>query len=339
MSSSHSASPRPFISIIVPCYNEQSTIRLLLEAIHAQDYPSQSMEVVIADGMSNDGTRDEIALFQKSCQDLIVKIVDNPERAIPAALNHAIAAARGEYILRLDAHSLPGSSYVARCVRALQAGLGDNVGGIWNIQPRGESWQARAIATAAAHPLGVGDARYRVGGSAEAVDTVPFGAFHRSLFDRVGYFDETLLTNEDYEFNARIRRSGGTVWLDPSIQSTYFARGSFSELARQYWRYGFWKARMLRRYPGSFRWRQLAGLFVFSFLFLGILGFWLPWAWGLLIFEASVYTLTLILAGALAAYRSRDFALFIGTPLAIAVMHFAWGAAFLWSIFTSMFNR
>jgi GT2 family glycosyltransferase len=170
------------------------------------------------------------------------------------------------------------------------------------------------------------------------VDTVPFGAFHHSLFDRIGVFDVTLLTNEDYEFNARIRRSGGTVWLDPSIQSTYFARDSFTGLAQQYWRYGFWKARMLRRYPGSFRWRQLAGLFVLSFLILGILGSWFAWAWGLLILEASVYTLALIIAGALAAYRGRDFSLFIGIPLAIATMHFAWGAAFLWSILTSPFQ-
>ncbi|HSV85120.1 MAG TPA: glycosyltransferase, partial [Levilinea sp.] len=185
------------VSIIIPCYNEQATISLLLDAIYAQTYPRASMEVVIADGMSTDQTRTVIQNFHNSHADLVVRVVDNPRRIIPAALNCALNVAGGEYILRLDAHSAPTRHYVERSIAALEANKGDNVGGLWQIQPGNEGWVAKAIAAAAGHPLGVGDARYRYSNQPGIVDTVPFGAFRRDLIDRIGRYDENLLTNED----------------------------------------------------------------------------------------------------------------------------------------------
>jgi glycosyltransferase involved in cell wall biosynthesis len=303
-----------------------------LNAIYNQTFPRQDMEVVIADGLSIDNTRQEIHSFQQAHPDLIVKVVDNPQRIIPAGLNQALSAAKGDIIVRLDAHSMPFEDYVQRCVETLQADKGENVGGQWEIQPGGKAWQARSIAAAAAHPLGVGDARYRLGGEAQEVDTIPFGAFSKSLVERIGNFDQSLLTNEDYEFNTRIRRSGGRIWFDPAIKSKYIARSRLSELAQQYWRYGYWKMRMLRRYPAAFRWRQLAGIFVLSFPLLAILGIWFGWARWLLGLEVAVYLLALALAGIQLAIKKRDGALVIGVPLAIATMHFSWGTAFLWSM-------
>jgi glycosyltransferase involved in cell wall biosynthesis len=319
----------------VPCFNEQRTIRSLLDSIYHQTYPRHNIEVIIADGLSTDQTRQEIIGFKLANEDLVVEVVDNPKRSIPSGLNQAIDTARGDYIVRLDAHSVPAEDYVARSISALESELGDNVGGLWEIQPGSDTWQARSIARAAAHPLGVGDARYRVGGRAQEVDTVPFGAFRRSLIERIGNFDETLLTNEDYEFNTRIRKAGGKIWFDPGIKSRYIARRSFGDLARQYWRYGFWKVKMLRRFPESFRWRQLAGLFVLSFPVLAVLGLWFIWAGWLLLFEAVVYLLALVLVGTQLAIKHRDLALLWGVPLAIATMHFSWGTAFIWS----MINR
>lgn len=316
----------------MPCYNEQWTIRSLLDSIYHQSYPRQNIEVVIADGLSTDQTRQEIQEFSLANKDLVVRVIDNQKRSIPSGLNQALDAARGNYFVRLDAHSIPAKDYVARSVAALEGGLGDNVGGLWEIQPGSDTWQARSIARAAAHPLGVGDARYRVGGSAQEVDTVPFGAFQRSLIERIGKFDETLLTNEDYEFNTRIRRAGGKIWFDPEIKSTYVARQNLRDLARQYWRYGFWKVKMLRRFPESFRWRQLAGLFVLSFPVLALLGIWFGWARWILAFEIVVYLLALAVAGLQLAISYRDLTLFWGVPLAIATMHFSWGTAFIWSM-------
>ena len=330
----------PRVSIVIPCYNEQATIRQLLEAIYQQTFPRAEMEVVIADGLSEDATRAEIAGFQDEHPDLDVRVIDNAARSIPSAVNCAIRAVRGETIVRMDAHSRPYPDYVERCVAALNAGFGDNVGGVWDIKPGGKSWMAESIAVAAAHPLGVGDAGYRIGTQASEVDTVPFGAFQRALVDKIGLIDETLRgANEDYEFNTRIRQSGGRVWLDPEIVSVYYARSTLQDLARQYWRYGYWKFRMLRRYPKTLRWRQgLPPLFVASLIGLLVLARW-PLAVWLLMLELTVYIVVLLFAGVLSSFRHRKIYLLTGLPLSIATMHLAWGAGFLWSIIMSILEK
>ncbi len=322
----------PTVSIIVPCYNEQATITLLLDAIRAQTYPLAEMEVVVADGMSTDATRDKIAAFQQAHPDLVIRLVDNHQRVIPAALNRAMEAAQGEIFVRLDAHSVPRPNYIETCVSTLESGLGDNVGGVWIIRPGGPGAIAAGIAAAAAHPLGVGDAHYRVGAQGREADTVPFGAFRRYLVETIGPFDETLLSNEDYEFNVRVRKAGFTVWLNPDIETVYFARPTLGALARQYWRYGYWKLRMLLRYPETFRWRQLSGAFVLTWLFLGTLSIWFRLARWALLAEAVIYLSALLIAGIQSARKHNRAALLVTVPLAIATMHFSWGTAFLWSL-------
>jgi succinoglycan biosynthesis protein ExoA len=330
----------PSISIIVPCYNEQATIRKLLASIYAQKIPRSDLEVIIADGLSSDGTRAEIAAFADAHPDLHICVVDNPKRSIPSGLNCALKEARGEIIVRLDAHAMPDADYLERCVADLEAGLGENVGGVWEIRPSLDTWLAQSIAVAAAHPIGVGDALYRHAKKAGTVDTVPFGAFKRELLATVGFFDENLLTNEDYEFNARIRKSGGKIWLDPSIRSVYFSRAHLSGLARQYFRYGYWKWRMLRHFPDTLRWRQaLPPAFILSLLGLGILGGFLPLFWVLLGAELILYVLAISAAGAQEALRKRQTFLILGLPLAIAVMHIFWGSGFLWSMITGVFSK
>jgi glycosyltransferase involved in cell wall biosynthesis len=321
------------VSVIVPCYNEEKTIALLLEALYKQTYPRAELEVLISDGQSSDGTRQVVANFHHAHPDLCVRIIDNPARSIPAALNRAITASSGAYIVRLDAHSMPYPDYVERCVSALQSGRGDNVGGVWEIHPANPGWQARSIAMAASHPLGVGDAHYRFTGQAQAVDTVPFGAYHRTLVEKIGQYDETLLTNEDYEFNTRVRQSGGVVWLDPAIRTVYFARPDLAALSRQYWRYGYWKARMLRRYPEAIRWRQaLPPVFVLSILALLVLAVWLPLVRWIFVLELASYSMLLLALGLRLGIKHLDIALVLGVPLAIATMHLTWGGAFLWSL-------
>jgi len=323
----------PKVSVIIPCYNEQATIRLLLEALRNQTFPHTNMEVLISDGMSTDGTREAISAFQSDFPDLSVRVVDNALRTIPSAVNRAIEVSLGEILVRLDAHSKPYADYIENCVKALEAGHGENVGGVWEIQPGAETWIARSIAVAAAHPLGVGDALYRHTKQAAQVDTVPFGSFKRALIDQIGLFDESLLTNEDYEFNARVRKAGGRIWLDPAIRSIYFARATMLELARQYWRYGFWKWRMLRRYPSTLRLRQaLPPLFVLSLLIMTLLSFFIPFAVYGLALEIMLYFSIMTLAGLYVAFRQRKPYLIFGLPLIIAVMHSSWGSGFLWSM-------
>ena len=257
------------VSIIVPCLNEEATIEFLLDAIRGQNFPLDQMEVVIADGMSKDRTREHIEAYQNKYPEIKIILVDNPKKIIPAGLNCAIKASNGEYIVRLDGHSIPDPDYVQKCVELLKAATGDNVGGLWIIQPPTGHWVARSIAVAAAHPIGVGDARYRYGQTAGYADTVPFGSFKRELFDKIGLFNEDLKTNEDYELNVRIQEAGGRIWFDPQIRSVYFSRSDFASLTKQYFRYGFWKLQMLTSFPKTLRWRQaLPPLFVLALIFL-----------------------------------------------------------------------
>jgi succinoglycan biosynthesis protein ExoA len=321
------------VSIIVPCYNEETTIQFLLDALYRQTFPRTQLEIVIADGISTDFTLQRIQEFQNNHPDLLIRVIKNDRRTIPSGVNAAIRNAQGDIIIRLDAHSMPHCDYVTKCVENLTQKYGDNVGGVWEIQPGKSGWLANSIALAASNPLGVGDARYRFTKQAGPVDTVPFGAFRRTLIDKVGLFDESLLTNEDYEFNTRVRRAGGTVWLDPAIRTVYFARSDLAALGRQYWRYGYWKLRMLRRYPNTIRWRQaLPPIFVAGLIVLGLLAIFLPIFRWLFLSILGMYLLVLILDGLFLAIKHHDASLIIGIPLSIVVMHFSWGAAFLWSL-------
>ena len=327
------------VSVIIPCFNEEDSITELLEAIYNQSFPRDDLEVIVSDGMSTDRTRQRINTFVEENKDIQVRVIDNHTQTIPSGLNQAIRAANGEYIVRLDAHSNPEPEYINRSINALEKGFGDNVGGVIKILPADDSWMATSIAIAAGHPLGVGDARYRIGSEAREVDTVAFGAYRATLIDEIGYFDESLLANEDYEFNVRIRKAGKKIWLDPGIRANYIARKDLRSLAVQYWRYGFWKLRMLLRYPETIRWRQLVGFFVLSWIGLGLLSIWFPIARWFLIAEAVIYGGALIMAGLGVISANNPVRLGIGVPLAIATMHFSWGSGFLYSLLTYSFDK
>jgi len=331
---------KPKASILVPCYNEAETIGWLLQAVAGQDVGAADLEVLISDGLSTDATRRVVEDLARSWSAGSVRIIDNPARSIPAALNRAIAASTSDVLVRLDAHSIPAPDYVRRCLEVLAATGAANVGGAWQIRPLGPGGMAEAIARAASHPLGAGDARYRIQGRAGAVDTVPFGAFRREWLARVGGYDESMLANEDYELNYRIRRAGGTVWFDPGIRSTYFARRSLRELARQYARYGYWKGRMLRRHPASLRWRQaLPALFVAATVLALAAAWWWPPAVWVLGIQWAAYLLVLLAASLAQAIRSRAAFLILGLPVAWGTMHLAWGSAFWWGLLEGLGGR
>ena len=326
----------PLVSVIIPCRNEEKTIHHVLEALHQQSFPVEDMEVVIADGFSSDNTRSAIQAFQEAHPSLKVRLIDNPKQIIPAGLNAAIQAAAGGIIVRMDAHSLPEADYVQRSVESIQSGIAENVGGVWNIQAPNDSWIARSIAAAAGNPLAVGDALYRFTDKAAYVDTVPYGAYKRSLFDEIGLFDETLLANEDYEVNTRIRQAGGRIWLDPAIRCTYFSRPTLRALARQYWGYGYWKAQMLKRYPETLRWRQaLPPMFVLGVLFLAILGFFWKPAWIALATVLGLYLLIQLIPALSLARKLKDLSLAPGIVLATLTMHFSWGTALIVGLFST----
>ena len=328
------------VSIIIPCLNEERRILSLLESLKAQTYPLSDMEIVIADGGSTDKTIDIIKGFISENKALKISIITNLKRIIPAAVNLGIRSSKGEIIVRLDAHSNPNKDYIERCVEILEDGLADNVGGIWEIRPGESTWKAESIARAASLPIAVGDALYRHANKPGYVDTVPFGAFKREILALVGFYNEDLLTNEDYEFNTRITLNGGKIWLDPRIRSTYYARSTFSELAKQYWRYGYWKWKMLRSYPKSIRWRQaLPPLFVSSLIIFSLLSIAIKWFWLIPTSEMLIYLFIIFLTGIIVSVNEKKPAFIAGIVFAILTMHFSWGTGFLWSMIKGIFSK
>jgi glycosyltransferase involved in cell wall biosynthesis len=295
------------------------------------------MEIIIIDGMSTDDTRQKIGSFSKTHPNLTIRIIDNEKRFIPHALNKGLKASSGDFLIRMDAHSIPAKDYVSLCVQALQNNKGDNVGGRWDIQPGNDSYAARSIAIAAGHPLGSGGANYRSGNTACLVDTVPFGAFARETLNRNGFFDETLLANEDYEWNTRLRAQGGKVWFDPAIRCQYFARKNYRALSKQYFNYGYWKVVMLRSYPKTLRLRQMIPPMFTAILFFGAilstLSLLLGWSYisWVMIIMLLVYIVTLGL-GTILLDKSISFSLVPGVILSEATMHLSWGSGFWLSL-------
>jgi succinoglycan biosynthesis protein ExoA len=324
----------PQISIVIPCFNEEKTIASLLESIFSQTVELELIEVLIADGLSTDTTREKIKEFSSMHPELEVIILDNEKRVIPYGLNKAIRAARGEIIVRMDAHAIPANDYVALSVAALIEGKGDNVGGVIDIHPGSTTNMAGAIAVATAHPLGVGDAMYRWATKAGYADTVAFGCYYKTTVEKVGFYNETLKANEDYEFNARLRGLGMKIWVDPAIRAVYYSRATIKALSKQYFSYGYWKVKMLRMFPQTLRWRQaLPPLFVLGNLMLLLVSiFWFKAIW---IFAAVllIYIFILTAGSVKPASRQKKAALIFGVPLAIMTMHFSWGSGFLVSMF------
>jgi len=324
------ARAQPLVSVIVPCYNEEDTIDQVLQALAEQTYPHHRLEVWVVDGMSTDGTLDRIDRFTAARPDLRLRVIANPRRIIPAAMNLGIAQAGGKYLLRMDAHAVPARDYVARCVELLDSRVADNVGGRWIIVPGANTPLARAIALAAGHPFGSGDARYRYSQRGGYVDTVPFGAFCRDLFERVGGYDEALLSNEDYDLNYRIRRAGGRIYFSPQITATYVARSTLSALARQYFRYGWWKVRMLYKHPAAVRWRQLVpAAFVAGLVWLGLVGLAFP---GLAAAWLGLVGSYVLVSGGVAVSMMRrhpvEWRVALCLPLVFAVIHLCWGIGY-----------
>ena len=327
----------PSVSVFIPCYNESSTIERLLKSLYEQSYSRSSMEILIIDGMSVDDTRKKVKAFSNVHKDLSIRIIDNEEKFIPHALNKGLKAAQGDFLIRMDAHSIPSTDYVASCVDLLQKKKGDNVGGRWDIQPGNNSYAAKAIAVAAAHPLGSGGANYRSGNKACLVDTVPFGAFTKETLSSNGFFNEELLANEDYEWNIRLKSKGGKIWFDPSIRCQYFARKSYRALFKQYFNYGYWKVAMLRLYPKSLRLRQMIPpaftlILLLSTMLstLSLLFGWsyLPWLLGTIL----VTYLVALLLGILLLSSNTPIYLIPGIILSIATMHLSWGIGFWLSL-------
>ncbi len=320
----------PLVSVIVPCRNETHSIDRCLDSVLASEYPWNRLEVIVADGMSEDGTREQVD--RHAARDPRVRRIDNPARTTPQALNHAIAAAHGGLILRLDAHAAIAPDYIVRAVQNLETWGADCVGGAMRTIARGSGTFAAPIRIALSHRFGVGNAHFRTGSDAPRWVDAVFGAcWKREVFERIGGFDERLERSQDIELSGRLRRAGGKILMSPEMKIDYYARATLRGFWRQNWSNGVWAILPFAHVAGmAVSWRHLTPLA----LVLGLAGSiaaaawtgvgWLAWA------VAGPYVVADLGASAQAAWKERSVGLVFLMPLVFASLHAAYGMGSLW---------
>jgi succinoglycan biosynthesis protein ExoA len=315
----------PAMSVIVPCRNEKDYIAACVRSILAQEPPPGGFEIIIVDGMSDDGTRD--ILKRLVATEPLLRTVDNPRRITPCGMNVGIREARGRYIAIMGAHNRYAPEYLCRSMEVLEETGADNVGGAMICEA--ESWLQRAIAAAHHSPFAAGNARWHNPDYEGPADTVFGGLYRREVFERIGLFDEELVRNQDDEFNLRLQRAGGKIWQSPRIKSWYKPRASLRALFKQYKQYGYWKVRVIQKHklPASVR-HLIPGCFVLSLLLSSLASLlWPPAAWCLLGLGGAYSTCNL--AASLLTAARQGWVLFPLLPPVFACYHFGYGYGFL----------
>lgn len=255
------------VSIVIPVYNEEKFLGEVFLSLENQDYPKELTEIIIVDGNSNDNSFNILKEYQKKYSNLVV--LNNPRKIVPISMNLGIKQAKGKYIVRLDSHSKYNNDYVSKCVEYLERTGADNVGGA--IRLIGDNPVQKAIMIATTCPFGIGNSSFHYKDFEGYVDTVYLGAYRKEIFDKIGFYDEELVRNQDDELNYRLTKSGGKIYLSPEIISYYYPRPSLKKLWKQYYEYGYWKVRVIQKHkvPASIR-HLVPGTFVLSII-LGLL--------------------------------------------------------------------
>jgi glycosyltransferase involved in cell wall biosynthesis len=322
------------VSIVIPCRNERQFIGMCLDSILANEYPMSSLQVLVVDGMSEDGTREIVTHYSQLHP--FIRLIDNPRRITPCALNIGITEAHGEIVMRMDAHATYSPQYIVLCVDALQRYGADDVGGVWRIIPQENTLLGNGIARLMSHPFGAGNARYRYINPTvpESVDVVPYFCCRRETLDRVGPFNERLTRNQDMDFNNRLRKSGGTILLVPGVVSYYHSRSSLFLFVRRYFVDGAWGvmgfayADQLPLSP-----RHLVPLaFVLAVLTTALAGLVVPAARWLLLLAVGSYALVDLAASLDIAWKNRDARYALVMPWVFLAFHVGHGLGSLWGI-------
>jgi len=257
---------KPFVSIIIPCRNEEKHIGKCLDSIIANDYLKDGLEVLVIDGLSEDGTKKIIEDYSRRFP--FIRLLSNPNKFTPFGLNIGIKNAKGEIIIRMDAHAIYDKDYISKCVEYLKKTGADCVGGTLQTLPSQDTFEAEVIALVLSHSFGVGGRTFRTKRKEGYVDTVPFGAYRKEIFDKIGLFNEKLVRNQDIELNSRIRKAGGKIFITPEIKLSYFAPTTFKGLISQQFQNGLWNIYTQKIAPGSLRARHFIPLFFVA----GLLG-------------------------------------------------------------------
>lgn len=311
---------RTIVSVVMPVYNEEKYIEKCVDSLLLQDYPKEQMEWIFVDGCSNDKTVQILDKYKNKHPDLI-RLMKNPQRIVPCAMNIGIKAACGKYIIRLDAHADYAADYISKCVYYLESIDAVNVGGVAETKANGLI--GKTIAKVLSSRFGVGNSQFRINGKSGYVDTVPFGAFKREVFSKYGGYDERLARGEDNELNFRLRKNGGKVYLANDIRFSYYCRDTIGGIYIMAKNNGMWNVITMKLCPGSMGLRHFVPFaFVVSVLGLGVLSFVHPVFWALLSAELLLYcSLDLLFSAKQANGLKELFALMMIFP----IFHISYG--------------
>lgn len=323
------------ISVICPVYNEEAYIAKCIDSILQQDY-LDDMEVLFVDGLSTDRTRDIIADY--SLKYPFIRLLDNPKRIVPYAMNIGIREAKGDVIIRLDAHAIYPTDYFSTLTTSLGQLSADNVGGVCRTLPAKNTSVCRAIAVVLSSSFGMGNSYFRTGASEiKKVDTVPFGCFRKDLFHKIGLFDEDLVRNQDDEFNGRIIKNGGTIYLLPSLVVDYYARDKVSKVARMFYQYGFFKPLVNKKLGAPATIRQFFPMLFVAGLILGaVLSIFSPVILGIYLSVIMLYVLLAIIFG---LKDGRSIALLPALLWTYFTVHVSYGWGYWIGLYKLCFKR
>jgi glycosyltransferase involved in cell wall biosynthesis len=321
--------PYSLVSVIIPALNEEGYIANCINSLLASDFPLEKLEILVVDGGSVDRTVAIVNQLSRSCQQL--RVLHNPKKFVSSAMNIGASQATGEILVRIDAHAIYHTDYIKLSVTLLAETGAAGVGGV--ISPRGEGVVGEAIAATVSLPIGTGGAAWRSGKSPGWVDTIWCGCFWKEDFVAVGGFNEEWEVNQDAEFNARLKTKIGGLYFDPRIRATYFVRNSLRALIRQYYRYGMWRAKTLRKHPDRLRIRQVVPVF-FVASFIGCLALLnsVPWLFPGFMF---VYLLSMVIP-AFSIKPVRSSAMLV--PFIAFCIHFSWGTGFIANLLSVPFS-
>jgi glycosyltransferase involved in cell wall biosynthesis len=328
----------PLISVVIPCRDEEPYIGACLDSILASDYPQERLDVLVVDGMSQDHTREIVTRYAR--RHPCIRLLDNPQQITPTGLNAGVRAARGDVVMRMDAHVVYPPYYIPRLAAVLRESGADNVGGVIATLPGEGTPIARAIAVTLSHPFGVGNSYFRIGVTEPRfVDNVAFGCWRRDVFTRIGLFDEEMVRNQDDEFNHRLIRHGGRILLVPNVVSQYYARRSLRQVARMYFQYGYFKPLVARKVGRVMTLRQLVpALFVAGLVVAGTASAWLRAGRLAFVGIAGAYAAAL-LGCAVQILQRHGVSCALAATAVFPTVHLSYGIGFLLGIWDHVLRR
>jgi len=323
------------VSVIIPCLNEERFIAGCLDSLLNQTYSNKNLEILIVDGMSKDKTREIVKKYTNKYN--FIKLLDNPDKITPKALNIGIKKANGNIIIRMDAHTKYKEDYIEKCVHYLKKTKTDNVGGIWIIRPSNNNIISQAISYILQSPLGTGNAHYKTTKSKkpQEVDTVPFGCYKKEIFNKIGLFNEKLVRNQDIELNSRLRKNGGKILLIPEIKCYYYAPGNIKDFIKKNFSNGKWNIYTQKIIPNSLKLRHFIPFsFVMGIITSIILSFFTILGTILLSIILGSYLLVNIIFSFKITLKKKNLKLFPILIFLFFVLHFSYGIGSLWGILT-----